>query len=242
MATTRFETAAQIVKDAALVLGLPEAADPFASSDVAQSRLCRLLTAAGRELVQVYEWPHLRKVCDITAALGDGRAWSVPADFAGIIQHTAWNQTARQRFVGPLDAEEWARYEANNSVAPVSPAFRLIQGVFAVVPTSSVSDGDLLQYEYQGKSWTSATGGTVPTDDRTSTGTDIVYFDPMLMHWALRRAWKVSNSESTAVEEAAYWQAIERAKGMETAPGTLSIVPRRTDPLAPRAPDGVWTI
>src|SRR5512133_1664388 len=208
MATTRYESAAQIVKDAAPLLGLPVVADPLASTEVAQVRLCACLGIAGRELVQIYDWPHLRKVCDITAALGDGRAWTVPADFGGLIPATAWNQTTDQRIYGPIGAAEWAKYEADDSTRAGS-AFRLVQGVFAVIPTSSVADGDLLQYEYQGKSWVSAAGGTVPTDDRVTAGTNLVYFDPMLMHWALRRAWKISNSESTTAEESAYWQAVE---------------------------------
>src|SRR5512133_2551478 len=137
MATARFETAAQIVKDAASQLGLPVVADPLASTEVSQVRLCGCLTAAGRELVQTYQWPHLRKVCDITAATGDGRAWSVPADFAGLVPDTVWNQTTDEWIRGPLSAQEWEEYEAEGDT-PSSPAFRLVQGVVAVIPVADV--------------------------------------------------------------------------------------------------------
>jgi len=242
MATSRFETAAQIVKDAAPHLGLPVVADPLASTEAAQVRLCACLTAAGREVVGLYQWPHLRKVCEITAAAGDGRAWTLPADCAGVIPNTAWNQTTNTRIVGPIDAEEWAKYEAEGSVFSSLLSFRIVQGVFAVVPTANVTDGDVLQYEYQSKSWVSATGGTTPTEDRATTGTDIVYLDPLLMHWALRRSWKISNSEATAVEEANYWAAVERFKSAETYAETLSIIPRRRNPLVPNVRDGSWTL
>jgi len=241
MATARYETAAQIVKDAAVLLGLPEVADPFASSDSAQARLCRCLTIAGRALVQVYQWPHLRRVCDITAAAGDGRAWTVPADFAGFIPDTAWNQTQDQWIPGPLDAVTWQEYEATGTT-PASPCFRFVQGAFAVIPSGSVTDGDALQYEYHGKSWVMPTGQTVPTEDRATAGTDTVWFPSGLMAAALRRAWLLSNSMDTTTAEPAYWQAIDSAKGAETTAPALPLGQRRTTLYAPRSPTRGWIV
>lgn len=240
MATARFETAAQIAKDAAAQLGLPVVADPLASTEVAQVRLCGCLNAAGRELVQMYRWPHLRKVCDITAATGDGRAWTVPADFAGMVPDTFWNQTTDERICGPITADEWQEYEAEGDT-PASPSFRLIQGVVAVIPTSTVTDGDLLQYEYHGKGWVSATGGTVPTDDRATTGTDIVYFDSLLMHWALRRAWLISNGQDTSAAEVQYQRAVDRCKSAETISRPLPLV-GSSGFMGPLTPARNWTV
>ena len=198
MATTRHDTAATIINDAAVEEGITEATDPFASTEPEMIRLRRLLSSVGRELVAVHRWPHLRKVCDITAALGDGRAYTVPADFAGYVEGTAWNQTQDLEIAGPIDEAQWHRYEATGD-APFDPSFRFVQGVFAVAPASSVADGDALQYEYHGKSWASATGGTVPTDDRVTAATDIVYLPPGLARIALRRAWRISNGLDTTV-------------------------------------------
>lgn len=240
MATTRYETATTIINDAAVELGLPSSTNPFASTDANMVRLVRLLSGAGRELVQIYQWPHLRKVCDITAATGDGRAWTLPADFAGLVPDTAWNQTTDERITGPMSAAQWQEYEAEGDT-PLSPMFRVTQGVFAVVPTASVTDGDLLQYEYHGKSWVMPTGQTVPTEDRVSATTDTVWFDPLLAKIALKRAWMTANSMDTSAIESAYWQAIDRVKGLETPAAPLSLVPTTTLPL-PTTTEGNWTV
>jgi hypothetical protein len=240
MATARFETAAQIVKDAAVPLGLPEVADPFSSTDVAMVRLCRCLTIAGRELVQAYTWPHLRKVCDITAATGDGRAYTLPADFAGLVPGTFWNQTTNEEITGPIDAARWNDYEATG-ITPISPCYRVVQGTIAIIPTASVTDADALQYEYHAKSWVGAAVGTL-TDDRATAAADVCHFDSLLLGVALRRAWMISNSMDTTAIESAYWQAIERVTGAETVEAPRSIVPLGVGPQLPRIPGGVWTI
>jgi hypothetical protein len=240
MATTRHETAATILNDAAVEEGLDAVADPFASSDPAMVRMCRLLSSAGRELVALYQWPHLRKVCDITAANGDGRAYTVPADFLGLVPGTAWNQTQDEEIRGPISPEAWQEYEANGET-PLDPCFRLVQGVFAIAPTASVADGDLIQYEYHGKSWVSATGGTVPTDDRVTAATDIVYFQPTLVRVALRRAWRMSNGFDTGVIEAQYWRALDGAMSAETAGETLSLS-RSDRSILDRIPSRSWSI
>ncbi len=240
MATTRHETAATIINDAAVEEGREVSADPFASSDPAMVRLCRLLTSAGREIVTLYQWPHLRKVCDITAALGDGRAYNVPADFLGIIPGTAWNQTQDEQIYGPISAEAWNDYEATGD-APITPCYRLVPGIFAVAPADDVTDGDLLQYEYQSKSWVSATGGTVPTDDRVTASTDIVYLPPTLARTALRRAWKMSNGFDTTVIEALFWRVLDAACGAETAAPSLQLSPTQAS-VMDRIPSRNWPI
>ena len=242
MATARWDTATTIIADAMVEEGLEEIANPYTSSDANAKRFVRLLNSVGRELVAAYRWPHLRKACDITAALGDGRAWSVPADFAGYVPGTAWNQTQDQKIPGPVSSQEWQEYEATGDT-PSDPCFGFVQGVFAVVPTASVTDGDLLQYEYHGKSWVSATGGTVPTDDRATAATDVVYLPAALVRVALRRAWRVATGLDTSVIEGQYLRAMDAAQSAETAGGMpLSIVPRRLVLSEPGTRSRGWVI
>jgi len=240
MATTRYETAAQIVKDVAVSVGLEELSDPFSSTDPAQVRLCRLLTVAGREIVQMHDWPQLRKACDITAALGDGRAYTLPADYVSIVPDTAWNQTQDQRILGPLTAEEWNEYEANGNVWG-SMSYRIVQDTFAIVPPADTTDGDAIQYEYQSKAWVMPTGETVPTEDRADTATDTVWLDPALVFAALTYHWLRSNGQETVGAEAAYTRALERAKGMGGGAPVLPLKPIRNVNMAPSSKWGSWT-
>lgn len=240
MATARHDTAAQIINDAAVEEGIAEATDPFASTLPEMVRMRRLLSSAGRELVSLHQWPHLRKVCDITAALGDGRAWTLPADFLGYIDGTAWNQTQDQQILGPISAAQWQRYEASGD-APFTPSFRFIQGVFAVVPSSSVTDADLIQYEYHGKSWVAPAGQTAPTEDRVTAATDVVWFPSSLARIALRRAWKLSNGFDTTSIEGEYLRALDSAMSAENAAAVFSVVPVVAS-LLPSVPESNWTI
>ena len=241
MATTRWDTAATIINDAMIEEGLAEIANPHTSADPIAKRMVRLLNSVGRELVGLYRWPQLRKACDITAALGDGRAWSVPADFAGYVPGTAWDQTKDQAIPGPITSEEWQRYEATG-YTPNAPCFAFVQGVFAVAPTSVITDGDALQYEYHSKSWVSATGGTVPTDDRATVYTDLVYLPPSLVRVALRRAWRIANGIDTTVIESQFWRALDAAMSAETAAAPISIVPKRSDAFYASIKTQGWVI
>lgn len=239
MATARYETAAAIVKDAAVEEGLAELADPFSSTDADQVRLCRLLTSAGRELVRLYDWPHLVKTHTITVATADGRSYALPADFAGIVTGTAYNRTTDTPLYGPVDPDLWAHEVACGNTH--DGWFRIYGGALVLVSTSDATDADVLAYEYRSKSWVMPSGGTVPTEDRATAATDTVYFDPFLIKTALRRAWRTAMGFDTTVIESQFWRALETAKSAETAARRLSLTPFDGF-AAPSVPERGWTL
>lgn len=161
MPTTGFETVSQVVSVAARELGLVSAdvADPYAATDPNILILTQLLSTAGRKLVRAFRWNHLRQSWSFTTVANTGR-YSMPADFARIINQTEWNRTNRL----PLKELSPQQFQFFKSilVGPVlNVLFEELQGQFQAYPDTTTPGAYTLAFEYVSTLWAQPAAQTV---------------------------------------------------------------------------------
>lgn len=147
-----WDTAANIINDAAVELGLISAdiAAPYSSANRNIIQLCRLLKGVGQDLVKLRAWTHLQK--EHTFSFVSGTAdYSPPSDFARCIDQTFWNRSNRLPLGGPVDARHWQLLQAVTASGVLYNIFRTVAGVVRVYPTPTTTDS--IAYEYISSSW-----------------------------------------------------------------------------------------
>jgi hypothetical protein len=194
-----FETAATIISDAAIDLGLTPAAiaNPYGSTDANILQLCSLLKRAGRGLLREYSWSHLKTVH--TFSTGSGTAsYALPTDFNRIIDGTVWNRTQDYPLSGPLSPQKWEELQAlGSSIA--RQAFRIFGNLFYIYSTPSAIE--TIAYEYQSRYWVDLGGGSTPDAETPTAAADTLHFDPDLLVADLKLRFTIAKGlDSTAVQ------------------------------------------
>jgi len=147
-----WDTAASIINDAAVELGLISAdiAAPYSSANRNIIQLCRLLKGVGQDLVKLRAWTHLQK--EHTFLFVSGTAdYNMLADFARWIDETAWNRSNRLPLGGPVNAKDWQLLKAVTASGVLYNIFRTVAGVIRVYPTPTTTDS--VAFEYISNRW-----------------------------------------------------------------------------------------
>lgn len=174
----RQETAATIINDTAIEVGLTPVSDPYSSQNEAFVQLSGLLNSAGRELVTMFNWEQLQKEFTIVTANGDSGTYELPDDFDHMTDQTAWNKTARLPVAGPLSPQDWAAATSLPIVPVTYISFRLSAGDIDLFPSPPPEDMELTWW-YISRQWVQEAGGQY--SDKASASSDLVLFDPILM-------------------------------------------------------------
>lgn len=148
-----FDTAAHIISDAAIELGLVTSAisDPYASSvtDANVIRLRQLLKGLGEDLVGEHEWSHLVNIGTIITSSGFAN-YDLPTRFHRIIEGTVWNNTRDRMLLGPAPAAQWG-YITAVSNSTTDTVFRIAQDMFQVRPVSTATE--TINFQYVSRYW-----------------------------------------------------------------------------------------
>jgi hypothetical protein len=227
-----FDTAGQLINDAAVELGLLSAdlADPYASTDPNIVQLCRLLKGLGQDLLRSHEWAIGTRVYQIATSPSTAEyALFVEAQVGGFIDQTAWNLTARSPLVGPLSPQQWEQLQAQPSTQAVGTSFRIVRGVLELYPVPTAVES--LQFEFKSLWWVdsathyAASGGawTDALHAEPTAGDDVCGFDRRLLVCGIKRAWlRAKGLDSTAAEDD-YQAALSVALGNDGAAPRLSL-------------------
>jgi hypothetical protein len=181
----RWDTAGDIVNDAASEVGLTPVTDPFASSDPAFVQICRLLTTSCRELIGIHQWQKFIGDHEIVtnAAIDDGQ-YDLPADFLYMIDQTGWSSSQNLPLTGPLTAQEWT-YIVNSGLGPQTLyiTFREREGQFWILPNDPVPDAVTISFEYVRNTFCQPVGITDPASftNRVTDTDDTILFPPILI-------------------------------------------------------------
>jgi len=197
-----FPTAAQVISDAAVELGLvaSDITDPFASTDQNIIQLLRLLKAAGREVSRARSW--VAQQTEYTFPTANGQSvYPMPSDFRSMIEQSGWNRTTRFPLGGPLTPQEWQYLKAQPGAATLTVLFRPRNGNIEVYPVPGATVATIA-FEYVSSSWVAVTGSTAPTKDGPTVNTDVILFDPLLLIAAVKLKWKREKGfDSTAAQQ-----------------------------------------
>lgn len=178
----RIETANVIINRAAIEVGLAPSNDAVADSDQSFVQLRGLLDAAGQELIELYPWQTLvRPYTFATGDEGGTGTYTLPEDFCYMIDQTGWDLTNKLAVAGPLSDQQWT-YLAGRDLAnsTIYVSFQLSQGKMQVFPQPPPA-GVSISFRYVSRNWCSASNETEPSRDTISTGSDLVYYEPILI-------------------------------------------------------------
>lgn len=222
MTTTRFETANVIVNQAASECGLLPITDVFATSDPSFKQMTYLLTSCGRDLVEEYPWNRVIRTHEITVAGGDDGKYTLPSDFAYMINQTGWNRSLGEMMGGPAGDQLWANIEANNTVAPLYITFHFREGEFWVWPQPPAV-GTVISFDYASRGWAlSGNDGTTLTD-RIETAADIVLIEPTLITKMLKSRFLNARGFDNSMAEMEFKRALGLKKAHDKDAPILSL-------------------
>lgn len=189
-----YETAEQIIESATVELGLQSVSDPYASLVTEQIQLRGLLNQCGRELAKMYQWQQLVEVATISTGaspVATGR-YSLPSDFARMINQTGWNPTNNVPLGGPLTRQQYAYLigtELNQTTIYIT--FNFAEGFFEVLPAPAPAN-TTITYHYLKNTWVNVLGGGTSFATKATNKIDVIQFDPILISKMLVARYKTT--------------------------------------------------
>jgi hypothetical protein len=212
-----FDTAANIINDVLLELGLASApeAEPFTSTDPNVVAMCALLKALGRELVRRRHWTQLQKTHTFSTVGGvDG--YDLPDDYAAMAPQTHWNRSTSQPLGGPAGPREWQVLKSSTGASSITYTFRVKENYLYLHPVPSGTT--TVAYEYRSAWWVeTASDEAGPSTDTPSAGTDTLWFDGHLLSRGLKWKWRLAKRMEATAELNEYMEALAQAEGLDGA-------------------------
>lgn len=221
-----FDTAASILNDAAVELGLlqGDSDNPFNETDVAIMQLCRFLKSLGQDLVKEHPWTHLQKEHTFNTVASTA-AYALPADFDRMVAETHWNRTGQQALLGPVGPRVWQAQKAQSVDSALRYTFRTVNNEVQLYPTPSAVDA--IHFEYISTYWVRPTAQAAPTTATPTAATDVIHFDRRLIVTGLKWTWLRNNGfESTAAQQD-FSRLLIQAKGADGAAPVVRVGGRR---------------
>lgn len=152
MSSYPFDTAGNIINQAAVEVGLAAQSDVYASTDQNFIQLRTLLVSLGNDLWREKEWTQLQQVYTFTSVANQAR-YSLPADFGSMIEQTGWNRTNRLPLGGPLSPQEWEYFKARLVGVVFTVLFRPMNQQLWLYPDTGTPGGYVIAFEYVSRYW-----------------------------------------------------------------------------------------
>lgn len=216
--TLNFDTAKNVLNDAAIELGLISSplSDPYASGDQNIVQLTVLLKSLGRELCMKHNWTHLEKEYTLPTVSGQA-TYALPGDFRKWIDQSSWNRTSQFPVDGPLSPQEWQAFKVRTSQATLYLMFRVWQGAIQVYPTPGATT-QTLAFEYASRFWVQPINQSGPATDQPTASTDTLWFDPLLLTRGIKRAFLRAKGFDASSADAEFAETLSRLLA-EDSPG-----------------------
>lgn len=222
-------TAAEVISDAAVELGLASAdiADPFGSTDANILQLCRLLKRAGRSLAKARDWSHLTREYTFSTVASTA-SYVLPTDYARMKGATAWNRTTSWQLGEPVGAADWQAFQASTVAGVLTRPFRLFANKLYIYPTPTAAE--TIAYEYVSNLWVIPSAQTWPTSctSKPTLYTDTLYFDEELLVAALKLLWKQAKGQDTTAAQNDFNQAFGAVGGDDGAAPVINLLGPRS--------------
>lgn len=203
----RYDTAANIINDVAVEVGLAASSDVWASTDQSFVQLRYLLKSVGRGLVLENDWLQSRK--EYTFTTTTATSYSLPADFLSMIPQSGWNRTTRFPLT-PASSQQWQYLNAAQSVTTFTVVFKPSDTALTLwTPVS----GCTIAFEYLSTYWVALDGSTTPTKDAPTLNTDIICINVQLITRALKLAFLQAKGFDTSAALSDYESALSGSRG-----------------------------
>lgn len=147
-----------MVRSAAAKIGIPRPNVVATATDATALQLLEFAQQEGDELARYGDWKILRKEKTFTTVAAETQTDTpIPTDWAGFVDETLWNRSARRPLYGPIDPAQWQAFKAQ-STFPVIDGFTIRGTSWLMQPTPTA--GQTIAYEYRSTNWCQSAGGT----------------------------------------------------------------------------------
>jgi hypothetical protein len=218
-----FETVAEIITDAAKLLGLPaqQAAAPFSATDPNIVQLLALLKSAGRDLLREHPWSQLQTPeYTLTTSPGVDR-YAMPLDFDRHVDQTQWNHSTTLPLAGPFSPQGWQRAKALAATPGTSFFFRTEGTQLVIYPLPSSLQ--TLMLEYMSRYWVQSNGALARDKDKPTADDDTVWLDSQMMVHRIRMDFLRSKGFDSTAATDDYEDALSNAKSATAAAPVYSL-------------------
>jgi hypothetical protein len=179
-----YDTAANVINDCAVEVGLTAVADPYGSSDPGFIQLCRMLTTAGRELIGVHQWQRFIGTYSVTTTALDTGSYTLPTDYLYMLDQTGWTPTNRLPLGGPLSPQDYAFIVGSGwNQYTIYISFTESAGTFKILPNNPVPAGVTITFSYIRNAFGIPAGVTDPLlfVNRITASDTTILFPPILI-------------------------------------------------------------
>lgn len=220
----RYETVNTIVNRTAVECGLNQVTDVFATEDSAFAQLTGLLTACVQELMEMYDWPILKRDYTLVTDASDTGIYDLPDDFAYVIPQTEWDKTNDFPWVGPLSAQDWTYIIGRDLVSQtIYASFRFTENALYIFPNDPVPDGHTLTFEYISRNVIQAASPPNTYKDEADEPSDVVLFPPNMIIRMLRMKYLDAKGFDTTKATNDFWLSFNSWKGKVNSAPRLNV-------------------
>ena len=148
--------------------------------------------------------------------------YSMPADYARMVDKTQYNKSNRWSIIGPKDAQEWQWLKASYVTTGPRMRFRMMGDKFTLwpMPTAVL----VLGFEYVSNAWVRAADGTLK--NKMTVDSDVSRFPSRLMILGTKlKLFEIKGFDTVAVFQD-YMRELDKWKASESGADTLSLAPK----------------
>lgn len=229
---SKYDTAGQVVNQAAVECGLIPVSNPFLSTDPAFQQLCALLTNTGRELLALFQWNKFQKNHTIVTDPLES-VYDLPEDFGYFIDQTGWtpqNAGMGLPLGGPLSEQDWA-YIVNSNLASstIYVSFKLSEGKMYILPAPPPA-GIEIKFSYISRWWVADPATTDGTRDDVDAADQVVLYEKILIAKFLKLRFLEAKGFDTTSAAAQFQSVFMQWTGQDTSAPVLNTARMRLFP------------
>ena len=217
-------TALQVIRQAALELGLTAPTEVAASTENTGQQMLALLISAGNDLLLAHTWQEMNRTYTFSSVIGTAE-YDLPTNYSYMIDQTFWNSSDSEEVKGPVSPQTWQRIVAGDLALPTCEIYRIQQNQVQLLPTpASIAN---YTYQYIANCWvqdwsTSAYKCTVDND------ADLMVLNSNLLVKALKvKMWAAKGLDTTLLLTE-FNQLFEMLTGKSKGAQVLSLSPSRS--------------
>lgn len=165
--------------------------------------------------------PSTQTATGITITFGQAK-YSMPSDYARMVDKTQYNKSNRWSVIGPKDAQEWQWLKASYVTTGPRMRFRIMGNKFTLWPMPSSTL--VMGFEYVSNAWVIGSDGTLKTSSNNDSDT-FRFPDRLLVLGTKLKLFEIKGFDTTAVLQD-YTNELTKWKASESGADTLSLAPR----------------
>ena len=158
-------------------------------------------------------------------------AYNMPADFARIVNRTAFNKDMRWSMIGPKSPQEWQWLKASYLTNGPRQRYRIMGNLFEIWPMPT--NNQILGFEYQSNGYVQDTAGN--SKSTFTADTDVCLFPDILMQLCCRMFFMEQKGMDTTAVASQLSRYISKFKAQNAGADILSMAPQYPNQLLSQA-------